>query len=75
MKKVTKKKKENIIKDVRNTFGLTKEIDGSIIKSKRNPFKPKKEKKAIIIDIGNLFEKEEEYYYKYVREGNSSSNN
>ena len=56
MKKVTKKKKENIIKDVRNTFGLTKEIDGSIIKSKRNPFKPKKEKKAIIIDIGNLFE-------------------
>ena len=61
LNKVKKKKKENIIKDVRNLFGLTKETDDNIIKSKRNPFlNQKKRKKAvkdkIIIDIGNLFE-------------------
>ena len=58
-------KRDNIIKDVRNRFGLKKEIEP--IKD-RNLFRLKKENKVIknktTKNIWNLFEKEKEDYYK-----------
>ena len=49
---------KNIIKDVRNIFGLRKEINDNTIKYIRNFFRLEKEKKAIkdtiIRDIRNL---------------------
>ena len=40
-------KKENIIKDIRNLFGLKKELNYTAIKDIRNHFRPEKETKAI----------------------------
>ena len=67
---------ENIIKDVKNLFGLNKlkkETNEAAIKLVRNLFRLKKENKAIkhriVRDIRNLFEHEEEYYYKPGRVG------
>ena len=55
------------------------EIDGTTTKNIRNLFRLKKENKAIkkkkIKDITNLFEHEEEDYYKPVRVGNFWNNN
>ena len=65
--------KENINKDVRNLFRLTKlekETNDPTVKDIRNIFRLKKQNKAIkeiiIRDISNLFEPEEEDYYKPV---------
>ena len=52
---------ENIIKDIRNLFRLEKET--------------KAIKDRILIDITNLFEHENENYYKPVRLNNFWSNN
>ena len=58
---------------------LKKEANDAIIKGTRNPFRLKKENKAIkdkiIRDIRNIFEHEEESYYKPVRVDNFWSNN
>ena len=70
---------ENIIKDKRNLFRLKKELNYSAIKDIRNLFRLEKEIKAnkdrIPSDIKNLFEHEEENYYKPVRVNNFWSNN
>ena len=56
------KKKDNIIKDVKNLFKLTKEIDDNKIKSIRNLFRLKKENEGIngrlIRYIRDLFDQE-----------------
>ena len=58
----TGKKKDNIIKDVKNLFKLTKEIDDNKIKSIRNLFRLKKENEGIngrlIRYIRDLFDQE-----------------
>ena len=58
---------------------MNKEINENIIKNIKHLYRLGKEKKTIkdriIRDIRNLFEYEEEYYYKSVRVGNSWSNN
>ena len=62
-------KKENIIKDIRNLFGLKKELNYTAIKDIRNHFRPEKETKAIkdrmLQDIKNLSEHEEENYHNF----------
>ena len=70
---------QNIINDVRNFFRLKKlkkEINNAAIKGKRNLLL-KREDKAIkcriLKNISNLFEHEEEDYYKPVRVGNFRS--
>ena len=72
-------KEENIIKDIRNLFRLKKEQNYTGINNIRNLFRLKKEIKAIkdiiLRDIKNLFEHEEESYYKPVRVNNFWSNN
>ena len=72
-------KEENIIKDIRNLFRLKKEQNYTGINNIRNLFRLKKEIKAIkdiiLRDIKNLFEHEEESYYKLVRVNNFWSNN
>ena len=64
---------------MRNTFGLKKERDDTTIKGIRHIFILKKENKPIkdriLRDIRNLFEHEEENYYKSARVGNIWSNN
>ena len=70
-----KKIEDNIIKDVRDPFRLKKEIDDTTIKDIINLFSLKKENEVIKEDrvkrdIRNLFEHEEEDYYKPVRAGN-----
>ena len=73
--------KENIIKDIRNLFGLKKRQSYTAIKDTRNLFRQEKETEAIkdriLRDIKDLFEheKEEEHYYKPVRVSNFWSNN
>ena len=58
---------------------MKKEIDDTTIKCTRNLLRLEKENKAIkdriMRDIKNLFEHEEEDYYKPVKVGNSWSNN
>ena len=62
---------KNIIKVVRNVFRLKKELDDITIKGIRNFFRLEKEIKVmkyrIIRDIKNLFQHEEEDYYKLVK--------
>ena len=53
---------------------MKKEIDDTTDKHIRNLFRLKKENEAIK-DTRNLFEHEEEDYYKPVRKGNLRSNN
>ena len=69
-----KKRKDKIIKDVKKSFKLKKEIDEKRIKSIKNPFRLRKENQAIkdriIRDIRDLFDQEKEAYYKPVRVGN-----
>ena len=69
----------NIIKDRRNPFRLKKELNYTTIKDIRNLFRIEKETKAIkdkiLRDIKNLFEYEEEDYYKPVIVNNFPSNN
>ena len=71
--------KENIIKDTRNLFRIKKELNYTTIKDIRNLFRLEKETKPIedriIRYMKNLFEHEEENYYKPVRVNNSWSNN
>ena len=70
---------ENIIKDIRNLFTLKTEPNYTAIKGIRNLFRLEKETKAIkdriFRDIKNIFEHEEENYYKPVRVSNFWSNN
>ena len=76
---------DNIIEDIRNFSDQKeklnkKEINYNSIKYiKKNLFRIKTENEAIkdrvIIHIKNLFEHEEEDYYKPVREGNFGGNN
>ena len=72
---------EQIVKDVRNFFRPKKEPNYTAIKGIRKYFRLEKETKAIkdriLRDIQNLFEheKEEENYYKPVRESNFWSKN
>ena len=65
---------ENIIKEVRNLFRLKKELNCNAIKDIRNLFTREKETKAIkdiiLRDLKNVFEYEEENYYKPVRVNN-----
>ena len=72
--KKTKKIENNIIKkDVRNLFRLKKEINRIAIKDKRYLSRLTKEDEAWSNkdrDIKNLFEYEEEDYYKPLRVGN-----
>ena len=69
---------EKIIKDVRNIFSLKKELNHTVLKHIRNIFRLEKETKVIkdriLRDIKNLFEHEEESYYKSVRVNNFWSN-
>ena len=62
---------ENIIKEIRNLFRLKKELNYTEIKDLRNIVRLEKEIKTInnriLRDIKNLFEREEENYYKPVR--------
>ena len=58
---IENKKDDSTVKDIRNLFSLKKENEA--IKDK------------IIRDFKNLFEHEEEDYYKPVRESNFWSNN
>ena len=65
-----KSKEENIIKDVRNLFRLSRlkmETNNAAMKGIRHLFRLKKENKGIkdriIREIRNLFEQEEEDYY------------
>ena len=72
---------ENRIKDIRNLFRIKKEQNCSAIKGIRILFRREKETKAIkdriLRDINKIFEheKEEENYYKPVRENNFWSSN
>ena len=70
---------ENIIKDIRNLFRLKKRTKFHWNKNIRNLFRLEKETKAIkdriFRDIKNIFEHEEENYYKPVRVSNFWSNN
>ena len=75
MMKSLSPKEENIIKDIRNLFGLKKELNYTAIKDIRNLLRREKETKAVrdrmLRDIKNLFELEEqEMYYKPVRVSN-----
>ena len=69
---------DNIIKDIKKSFRLRKQIDGSATKNIANLFRPKTENKTIkdkiIRDIKLLFRQEDDYY-KPVREGNFWNNN
>ena len=73
-----REKEDNIIKDIKKSFRLRKEIDGSTTKNIANLFRPKTENKTIkgkiIRDIKLLFRQEDDYY-KPVREGNFWNNN
>ena len=79
MMKNLRPKEEGIIKDIRNLFRLKKQLNYTAIKDTRNVFRIEKEAKAIkdriLRDIKNLFEHEEENYYKLVRVTNFWSNN
>ena len=72
---------EKIIKDKRNLFRQKKEQVETTIKDMRNLFRLKKEvnrvNNIVLRNIKNLSEreKEEENYYKPVRENNFQSNN
>ena len=65
---------ENKIKYIRNLFRLTEELNYTAIKGIGNHFRQEKETKTskdrILRDIKNLFEHEEENYYKPVRVNN-----
>ena len=65
---------ENITKDIRNFFRLKKDFNYPAMKDKRNLFRLEKETKSsknrIQRDINNLFQHEEENYYKPVRVNN-----
>ena len=69
---------DNITKDIKKSFRLRKQIDGSATKNIANLFRPKTENKTIkdkiIRDIKLLF-RQEDNYYKPVREGNFWNNN
>ena len=71
--------KENIIKEIKNLFRLKKELNHIAIKDIKNLFRIEKETKAIrdriLRDMKNLFEYEEEDYYKTVIVNNFWSNN
>ena len=62
---------EKIIENIRNLFRLKKELNYTAIKDIRNLFRLEKKTKAIkdriLRDFKNLFEHEEENYYKLVR--------
>ena len=70
---------ENIIKDTRSLFRLKKDLNYNAMNNIRNLFRPEKETKAIkdriLRDIKNLFEYEEEDYYKPVTTNSFWSNN
>ena len=70
---------ENTITDIRNPFRLKKELNYIAIKDIINLFRLEKETKAIkdriLRDIKNIFEHEEESYYKPVRVNHFRSNN
>ena len=55
---------ENMVKDIGKLFKLKKELNYTLTKDIRNPFRLEKETKAIkdriVGDIKNLFEHEEE---------------
>ena len=68
-----KKIEDTITKDVRNLVRLKKEIDSNAINGKTNLFKLAI-KDRVIRDIRNLFEHEEEDYYKLVRLDNFGGN-
>ena len=76
--KLKKEVDDTAIKDVRYLFRLKKEIDGTTIKDIRNLLDWKKKnkviKKRIFRDIRNLFEYEDEDYYKLVRAYNFWNN-
>ena len=65
---------ENVIEDVRSLFRLKKQLNYTTIKDIRNVFRLEKETKAIkdrmLRDIKNLFEHQEEEFYKPVRASN-----
>ena len=74
-----KPEEENIIKDIRSLFSLKKELNHTAMKDTKYLFRLEKETKGIkdriLRDIKNLFEHEEENYYKLVRVNNFWSNN
>ena len=65
---------EQIIKDIRNIFRLKREWNCTAIKDIGSLFRLEKENKGIkdriLRDVKNLFEHEEENYYKAVRVNN-----
>ena len=70
---------ENIIEDIKNLFRLKKQVNYTAIKDIVDLFRRGKETKAIkdriLGGFKNIFEHEEENYYKLVRVNNFWSNN
>ena len=70
---------EKVTKDVKNLFRLKKRNRWNHNQRYRNIFRLEKENKVIkdrtLLNIRNLLEHEEEYYYKPLRVANFSSNN
>ena len=64
-----RKRKDTIIKDIKNIFRLRKEIDNSAIKGITKKKENETIKDRIIRDIKSLFEQENDYY-KPIRVGN-----
>ena len=64
-----RKRKDTIIKDIKNIFRLRKEIDNSAIKGITKKKENETIKDWIIRDIKSLFEQENNYY-KPIRVGN-----
>ena len=64
-----RKRKDTIIKDIRNIFRRRKEIDNSTIKDITKKKENETIKDRIIRDIKSLFEQENDYY-KPIRVGN-----
>ena len=64
-----RKRKDTIIKDIKNIFRLRKEIDNSAIKDITKKKENETIKDRIIRDIKSLFEQENNYY-KPIRVGN-----
>ena len=64
-----RKRKDTIIKDIKNIFRLRKEIDNSAIKGITKKKENETIKDRIIRDIKSLFEQENNYY-KPIRVGN-----
>ena len=64
-----RKRKDTIIKDIKNIFRRRKEIDNSTIKDITKKIENETIKDRIIRDIKSLFEQENDYY-KPIRVGN-----